>query len=680
VVVIMLCFLTLMWAEVVRFVASNNQSAARRQIGIINRSKIVNHKTHSPRAVKAVTTLMAVILTAFASSPSAQNYTGNGGKGISLTIYVPQSTGLASDRSYIPALVQGEFVSNFSNYSAISILDWERLDDIYVKLLSEAYDDNAAAKQDIALGRLAPTSHFLTGSVTQTAAGYNIKMSVTSTSDKMTVAAYSGTFSFAELDNLTGIRRASLELLQKLGVELTEKARRELAGAAEASQVSARTALAKGVTAQRAGTEVAALSYYYQAASINPALDEAVKRSSVVAANISSGNVGADVRNDIQWRKNWVARLKETEVANYEMIARIMAGAADPPYTLAYFTDIKTVGVNYQAETADLGIKMKLTVNRAWFVAAEQTLSAAAQAVKTVLDGLNAANRKNEWGLAKWPRDGVSGVNPFISDTKKQYDITAVFELVNQQGRVIGSQTIKQNPGITIKSNKEGGFTIAATGGGVSTVTFKGVRADDISDNLTIRVASVNAMPPQQARFTISAMPFVEKTPPFTDARDGKRYNTVKIGGMTWMAENLSYRPQTGNVWCYGNNSSNCDKYGLLYDGNVAMRVCPYGWHLPSRQEWGYLVDLIGEKEAAKKLKSTSDDWQKDKGTDDYGFSALPGGYRHQYDGFGGIKAVWWTSTESGKYFNYYRYLSGTRFGEETATKQEGQSVRCLQD
>jgi hypothetical protein len=50
--------------------------------------------------------------------------------------------------------------------------------------------------------------------------------------DKMTVATYSGTFTFAELDNLTGVRRASLELLQKMGVELTEKARQELAGAA----------------------------------------------------------------------------------------------------------------------------------------------------------------------------------------------------------------------------------------------------------------------------------------------------------------------------------------------------------------------------------------------------------------------------------------------------------------
>jgi hypothetical protein len=196
-------------------------------------------------------------------------------------------------------------------------------------------------------------------------------MNITATANKMTVAAYSGMFSFAELDNLTGVRRASLELLQKIGVKLTDKAKQELAGTVDANQVSAQTALAKGVTAQRQGTEVAALSYYYQAANFNPSLKEAVKRSNVVAANITSGNIGADVRNDIAWRKSWMALLKETEEVFYEAI-----NAADPPYTLTYYTDIRTGNVNYQNETADLSTAMSLNANTAWFAAAGQSLGA----------------------------------------------------------------------------------------------------------------------------------------------------------------------------------------------------------------------------------------------------------------------------------------------------------------
>ncbi|GBU21969.1 hypothetical protein R80B4_01871 [Fibrobacteres bacterium R8-0-B4] len=686
-------------------------------------------------------TLLLLSVAIIASQPvlaqPSQNYIGDGGKGISLTIYVPQSTGLAKEQSYIPALVQGEFVSNFSNYSAISILDWERLDDIYVKLVDEAYDDKAAAKQDVVLGRLAPTTHFLTGNITKTKTGYNIKMNITATTDKMTAATYSGTFTFTELDNLTGVRRASLELLQKVGVELTETARQELAGAATTNQVLAQTALAKGVTAQRAGTEVAALSYYYQAASFDPALKEAVKRSSITAANISSGNIGADIRNDILWRKKWVARLNETEESVSGMIEMIMNNAVDPPYSLVYLTDIKTGKVDYKTETAELSITVGLNIRGAWFAAIRKTLAAADQATQAVLDGLYATNRKEEWELDKWPKKGVSNANPFAKASKKGYDLTVVFELVNKQGRVIGSQTVKLNPEFSINPKgyrQNWRFTVDITGDDVSTVTFKGVKANDISDNLTIRVASVNGALPQQARLAITAKAAVaEKLLPLIDSRDNKRYNTVRIGGDTWMAQNLNYLPQTGNSWCYKNDENNttyskaeimaqirslererqgrsnaapkslqdraesasqndnsmCEKYGRLYDWSTALSVCPIGWRLPSQEEWGYLNKWVGE-EAGKKLRSTSD-WDHNRGaTDEYGWSALPGGGRRYSDGdFYDVErsGYWWTATESADgnaYFRYINYDSYMLVHDNVASGQDNKgssfSVRCVTD
>ncbi|GBU22309.1 hypothetical protein R80B4_02216 [Fibrobacteres bacterium R8-0-B4] len=623
--------------------------------------------------------LLAAVLAAVGAhtvlAQQQQNFTGKGGKGISLTIYVPQSTGLEEGQSYIPALVQGEFVSNFSNYSAISILDWERLDDIYVKLVNDAYDDNAAAKQDVVLGRMAPTTHFLTGNITKTEAGYNIKMNITKTADKMTVATYSGMFTIAELNNLTGIRRASLELLQKVGVELTEKARQELAGAAAANQVSAQTALAKGVTAQRAGTEVAALSYYYQAASFDPALKEAVKRSSVVSANISSGNIGADIRNDILWRKKWAAKLEETEKTFYELIK---VEAAAPPYSLTYITDIKTGEVNYQTETADLSITTALVANSAWFNAMQRALGAA----QAVLNGLNSTGRKDAWGWGQWPKVGLTDTNPF--NRSKEYDIKAVFELVNQQGRVIGSQTLGLNPKFNID-----GTNVALKWLYVNTVTFNGVRANDISDKLTIRVASVNGAPPQSVRFSITAAPLIEKTQPLIDNRDGKQYNTVKIAGKRWMAQNLEYKTKskTDNLWswCYENDNSYCGKYGRFYDWNTAMVVCPAGWHLPSNSEWAYLVGLSGGDMAGKKLKSTYGWANKGNGTDEYGFSALPFGGRYPGNNFkfASYQGIWWTATNNGRDKAYYRNMHsndddvGERYDDK---KENGFSVRCVAD
>ncbi|MDR2592901.1 MAG: hypothetical protein LBC59_08885 [Chitinispirillales bacterium] len=171
-----------------------------------------------------------------------------------------------------------------------------------------------------------------------------------------------------------------------------------------------------------------------------------------------------------------------------------------------------------------------------------------------------------------------------------------------------------------------------------------------------------------------------------TDGRDGKRYNTAVIGGKRWMAKNLNYQPQTGQSWCYNNDNSKCNEYGRLYDWNTAKTVCMPGWHLPSRQEWDNLVKTAGgDKKAGKMLKAKSG-WngKKGNGTDNFGFSALPGGYRlysngiFDYAGYGGY---WWTATENGS----YAYLRDMNYNYDSVyeyyySKSYGFSARCVAD
>jgi len=119
----------------------------------------------------------------------------------------------------------------------------------------------------------------------------------------------------------------------------------------------------------------------------------------------------------------------------------------------------------------------------------------------------------------------------------------------------------------------------------------------------------------------------------FTDSRDNKTYKTVKIGEQVWMAENLNIDLPSSK--CYNDDPANCTKYGRMYNWETAKSACPSGWHLPSYDEIKKLKDFVGggDKVVAKKLKAESgwaeDDNEKGKsrnGTDDYGFSALPGG------------------------------------------------------
>ena len=162
----------------------------------------------------------------------------------------------------------------------------------------------------------------------------------------------------------------------------------------------------------------------------------------------------------------------------------------------------------------------------------------------------------------------------------------------------------------------------------------------------------------------------------FTDARDKQLYYSVKIGEQTWMAENLSYDTKTTSSVCYGNDPSNCNLYGRLYDWETAKKSCPTGWHLPSNDEWQKLVDFAGGKNVAgKKLKATVG-WNRGNGTDDYGFSALPSGFRKSGSfWYIGDRVNWWSSNEVWE-------LSDILSKDGGYSKDDGFlfSVRCLQD
>ena len=171
----------------------------------------------------------------------------------------------------------------------------------------------------------------------------------------------------------------------------------------------------------------------------------------------------------------------------------------------------------------------------------------------------------------------------------------------------------------------------------------------------------------------------------FTDTRDGQTYKTVKVGKQTWMAQNLNY--QTDSSWCYENSAENCNKYGRLYTWNAAETACFPEWHLPSRQEWRDLVAAVGGgRTAGKRLKARSGWEKKGNGNDDFGFSALPGGYRNYYDGRfdnADYRGRWWTAIEdrSDNNYAYYRYMNHRAYvREHLNNKNLGYSVRCVAD
>jgi len=171
----------------------------------------------------------------------------------------------------------------------------------------------------------------------------------------------------------------------------------------------------------------------------------------------------------------------------------------------------------------------------------------------------------------------------------------------------------------------------------------------------------------------------------FTDPRDGRVYKTVKIGNQVWMAENLAY-DAPGSV-CYENDPANFEKYGLLYKWETAMKVCPPGWHLPSRAEWDVLITYAGGRGSAGiKLKATSGWNSNGNGTDDFAFSALPGGIGDSHGGFYnvGTTGYWWSATaDDAADYAYYRimnYISEIVYRFYFGKSYSLLSVRCIKD
>ena len=191
----------------------------------------------------------------------------------------------------------------------------------------------------------------------------------------------------------------------------------------------------------------------------------------------------------------------------------------------------------------------------------------------------------------------------------------------------------------------------------------------------------------------------------FTDTRDGDTYKWVRIGEQVWMVDNLRYaqgkyiisKSEWDNLednnydaaYCwYDNNTSNKQKYGALYTYAAAKKACPTGWHLPSDNEWTKLENYIrndgysGNEGTA--LKATNDWNNNGNGTDNYGFTAFPGGYRNDYGSFYdiGTYGYWWSATERGRDYAYTRLLY-YNYGEVSRNyrgKSYGFSVRCLRD
>jgi len=207
----------------------------------------------------------------------------------------------------------------------------------------------------------------------------------------------------------------------------------------------------------------------------------------------------------------------------------------------------------------------------------------------------------------------------------------------------------------------------------------------------------------------------------------------IKIGSQTWTTKNLNVStfkngvliPETKTqqdwekaakekkpAWCYYQNDPlNGDKYGKLYNWYAVSDprgLAPKGWHVPSDTEWKKLIDFLGGEEVAgTKLKSKTG-WvatdgkainasdknvattvmldsgpsEASNGTNESGFTALPGGLCNYNQTTSLGNACWWCSTESSPTNAVYYFIKSNfdNINRFNYNKQIGFSVRCVKN
>jgi uncharacterized protein (TIGR02145 family) len=207
---------------------------------------------------------------------------------------------------------------------------------------------------------------------------------------------------------------------------------------------------------------------------------------------------------------------------------------------------------------------------------------------------------------------------------------------------------------------------------------------------------------------------------------DGNVYNTITLCDQVWMTENLrTTHYQNGDPivtglnnseWSaasfgaysvYGDDPSNVDKWGLLYNWyavNDDRNICPEGWHVPTNEEWAILAACLtaagygfeGSGDDIAKAMAAIFGWNESSiagtpGNDmnsnnSSGFTALPAGFRN-YTGMyesAGFIGFWWAADESVNNTGeaLVRFLQNTydMFGNNAYNKKKALSIRCLKD
>ncbi len=330
------------------------------------------------------------------------------------------------------------------------------------------------------------------------------------------------------------------------------------------------------------------------------------------------------------------------------------------------------------------------------------------------LNGLTAGTKyyvrayaKNSVGTA-YGNEISFTTSPVQVPVVKTHDVKSVYQttarsggsITDEMGGVITACGIcwSSSPNPTINSN----LTSTDIGSTTISSTLTG-----FSSNITyyVRAFATNSAGTGYGNEVSFTSLFNFPGPDVTDI-DGNTYHSVKIGTQVWFTENLkttkynngdligTTSPATLDIsgevtpkyqWAYDGNESNVSTYGRLYTFYAVTdtrNICPSGWHVSGATDWVNFRDFLEvfPMDGSKLKEAGTTHWKSpnNDGTNESGFTALPGGSRYATGIFSEIteSGNWWESSRACKSldYNYAGILSSS------SADRDAHSVRCIKD
>jgi len=390
----------------------------------------------------------------------AQYWTGDGGRGIRVTVSEITGRGLSIQEEHILHFTQSTIIGVFNNFSAMTVFDRQNLESI-LREQRMSLAGNFSDTDLIRIGQLTNARLIVFGSITKSGNNYTLEFAVTDVETGNRRASYlPRQVSLLALENHSAIKEAAADLLRQLGVTLTSNALQELGKAEDTARIQYENVMARGIAATRQGTTVEALTYFFEAAAFNPSMmSEAMNRISTTSATIAGGNLGHAARSRQQEHDEWrtivnAARTFYTNHLPYEFVynavnIRQVAGSHD-----------------FTKRTANYSIDISLIPKPdAW------------RTINDLRQGLANARRNDNWNFS------LNQIGPS--------EIIIILDLFNENNVFLAATSTRfvttfnsyqQTPGKMDRS-----------------FSFFDVNIDNITDQLNVHVRSVNEVPAQRA-------------------------------------------------------------------------------------------------------------------------------------------------------------------------------------